>query len=288
MIRNWFQRILAQPTPRQALQPGEPIAHIYISGWRGDYEFTKCCVASIRNWYPEIPITLIKDRMHGDYDTTELERAFQVQLFPSPRRAHGFGFSKLEPLFLKHSSRCLILDSDIVFLGPLLSRLERFSEDFIVTYEQHPLEHIRECYYDPEKLRELSPDFVFPGYAFNTGHFVARTGLIRRNDFKEYIVFDSPPRVPRSDVFHCGEQGVLNFVLAKMQQEGRLTLAREPFTQWPPGMREDAIDLDQIRHGAGYDFLLHWAGIKQAAIQDAPLAHVLTYFQEIYRRKIAG
>jgi hypothetical protein len=50
-------------------------------------------------------------------------------------------------------------------------------------------------------------------------------------------------------------------------------------------MREEDIDLDKIRNGEGYDVLLHWAGPKKYVIEEAPLAHILTYFREQYRQK---
>ncbi len=283
MIGNWFHRVKSVLLGSRAV--GAPVTHIYISGWRGDFEFTKCCVASIRHWYPDIPISLIKDCLHGDYDTRALEQAFDVRIFPSTRRGHGFGAAKLEPLFQEHTERCLILDSDIVFLGPVLARLERFPQDFVVTLENHTLSHICECYYNPQELRELDPDFVFPGYAFNTGQITATTGLLRRGDFEEYIAFEDPPRVLRPEIFKCGEQGLLNFVLLRLKQQGRITLARTPFTNWPPGMQNEDVDLDRLRSGEGYNMLLHWAGFKQYQPATAPLAHVLRYFLEIYNRK---
>jgi hypothetical protein len=190
MIHRWFRHLVSRL--RKKRPSVLPISRIYISGCRGDFEYTKCCVASIRQWYPSIPITLIKDHLHGDYDTSALERAFRVEIFRSERLCHGFGTAKLEPLFQRRKERCLILDSDTVFLGPVLARFERFSEDFVVTYEDHSIDHIRECYFDPEQVQTtIDPDFVFPGYTFNTGHFVARTGLLRRRDFAGHIEFET-------------------------------------------------------------------------------------------------
>jgi hypothetical protein len=51
------------------------IEQVYIAGCRGDLRLTRCCVASVRRWYPDIPISLIVDESQGPYSTTRLERA---------------------------------------------------------------------------------------------------------------------------------------------------------------------------------------------------------------------
>ena len=43
------------------------IERIYITGCRTDLHLTRCCVASIRRWYPSIPISLVKDELRGRF-----------------------------------------------------------------------------------------------------------------------------------------------------------------------------------------------------------------------------
>src|SRR5438045_1395202 len=99
------------------------IDRIYIAGHKSDFRFTQCCVASIRHWYPKIPVTLIKDESSGGYSTEQLENLWNVSCFNSRQKVFGLGMSKLEPLFLPIRERCLIIDSDIVFLGRVLDSL---------------------------------------------------------------------------------------------------------------------------------------------------------------------
>ena len=49
------------------------IEGVAISCYRFDVDLTRLCVASIRFWYPHIPIWLLKDRQYGDFDTDEIE-----------------------------------------------------------------------------------------------------------------------------------------------------------------------------------------------------------------------
>src|SRR5215470_12465108 len=124
------------------------IDRIYIAGHRLDLHFTQCCVASIRRWYPHIPITLIKDESCGSYSTEDLKHYWNVDCFKTPRKLLGFGFGKLEALFLPTKERCLILDSDIVFVGKVLEALEHYEEDFIVASAPSPPEEVPIHYFN--------------------------------------------------------------------------------------------------------------------------------------------
>jgi hypothetical protein len=258
---------------------------IYVSGWRDDLRFTECCVASIRHWYPHIRICLIKDELAGPYDTTVLERTFGLEVFPSSPPWYGWGAAKLEPLFLPHLERSLILDSDIVFAGPVLDHLERYDEDFIVAAADHEPGEMTENYFDPRDVERLHPGFRFPGYVFNTGQFVATSGILQRADFEPYLTFERPPRFLRPDLFKCGEQGLLNFILMATHQAGGLTLRRAPFMRWPPCMKPEEVDVTRLGPDSPYDFLLHWAGLKNYSFETAPMSHVILHFQRIYRRR---
>lgn len=47
---------------------------VYINTHRYDYKLTCICVASVRYWYPDIEIYLIKDYRRGDFNTSLLQR----------------------------------------------------------------------------------------------------------------------------------------------------------------------------------------------------------------------
>jgi hypothetical protein len=254
-----------------------------VSGYRKDFRFTRCCVASIRHFYPGIPIVLIKDRIDGDYDTTLLQRVYGVEIFQTPVRRFGWGMSKLEPLFLPFRERCLILDSDTVFLGPVLDRLDAAAADFVVEWCDHTPEDLTTNYFDPTRLSLEFPDFIFPGYVFNSGQFVATTGIVKRSDFESLVDFSEPRRSLRQDIFPCGDQGFLNFVLFRKQQRGALTIARERFMMWPPAVEAGSIAIPQLER-EGYPFLLHWAGPKLPSLGAHSLGDVLLYFAKKYMR----
>jgi hypothetical protein len=284
------------------------IEAIYVAGWRGDLRFTQCCVASIRRWYPTIEICLIKDEIAGEYDTTTLERRFNVRVFDAPRKVYGWGVSKLEPLFLPERRRILVLDSDVVFAGAVLEKLEKASEDFVVVEENHALDAIKRDYFDPEVIQLRYPGYRFPGWVSNTGQFVATTGILRREDFLPFSLAaplvlskggvgkDGKMELPvtvrtareRESGFPYGEQGLLNFVLHSKVQQGLITLRRMRFMRWPPGMHPEEIDVRRLAAGPGYPLVLHWAGAKAEAFDALPLRDVLAYFEALYHEHVAS
>jgi len=257
------------------------ITRIYVAGYRLDVDLTRSCVASIRKWYPDIKISLIKDELAGAYDTSDLEDYYGVEVFEGPARRYGWGMSKLEPLFLPDRERFLILDSDIVFAGPVLERLERSGHDFIVADECHPLEEIHRHYFDPKVVEQREPGFRFPGYVFNSGQFVATSGLLRREDFLPFVRFVEPREALQPEIFFV-EQGVLSFLLPFKAQKGELTIERQAFMQWAGRMQPEDVEIPRLEQGA-YDFLVHWAGPKTSR-STIRMRYLLDYFERAYYR----
>ena len=142
----------------------------------------------------------MKDYSQGSYDTSELEKLWNVELFKTDRGHLGVA-GKLEPMFGRGAERCLIIDSDIVFVGKLLDALERYDEDFVVADTPNPPDEIPLYYFDLAKLAEFDSDFIFPQYAFNAGQIVATTGILTREDFSGIIRFHEPPVGIRPEIF---------------------------------------------------------------------------------------
>ena len=210
------------------------ISKIYIATHKYDMRFTRICVASIRYWYPEIPIYLIKDYLNGDFNTDEIEDVWNVGVFETSRKTFGWGFSKLEPLFNKATERFLILDSDIVFTGRVLDYLNEFDSDFVVQFENQTESEIERLYFSIKQLKSWDPDFAFPNYTFNSGQIVATGGLINRNDFDPLINWSGLRlSLKHPEVFTMGgDQGILNYVLLKKASQNAISISRVPFMKW--------------------------------------------------------
>ena len=257
------------------------IQRIYIPTHKGDLRLTAICAASIRYWYPEIPILLIKDYSHGAFDTSEIERLCNASIFQTTKREFGWGFAKLEPLFEPAGGRFLVVDSDTVFTGPVLDTLNQCDTDFVVDDETQPAHEIKRLYFDLEYLRKIDPEFKFSGKTFNSGQWVGTPGLVSRKDFCEVLHWGNPPELKDPSFFMPGDQGILNYVLSKLAQQGTLSLGRIPLMLW--AVRDiEQLDLEQLKDNSPYRKIIHWAGVNKQRLGAMPRADILRFFEQCY------
>lgn len=264
------------------------IGGVYLLTHKYYGRLTQICVASIRYWYPEIPIFLIKDKIAGDFCTKEIETHWNVSVFPTSVEMFGWGFAHLEPLLLPGRERILVIDVDIVFVGRVLDELEKYHEDLIVHREDQPEEpsgRFNDLYFSLEKLRQWDPSFRFPRFSFNAGQFVATTGVLRREDFDGLVDWGSPRRVLRPEIFNRGDQGVLNYAVMKRVAAGTMSIARIPFMVWNPEEMK-RFELSRLTPDSPYSQLIHWAGLRKPNMRDMPRSDILDKFEQLYYSRI--
>jgi hypothetical protein len=263
------------------------IEGVAISCYKFDVHLTRLCVASIRFWYPHIPMWLLKDRHYGDFDTREIEKNWNVQVYPGRAKTLGWGFGKLEVITESPARRLLLLDSDVVFAGRVIDRLESFDEDLIVDKEDFDGTAVQVQFFSLDKLRQLDPKFTFPGYGFNTGQIVATTGRLNRQDFDGLLDWQTLT-VKHSEVFKKGEQGLFNYVALRKLQHGELTIHREPFMVWPgEAARAEHIHLEDLTPEGQQQQVIHWAGLGWSkSLEKMPRPEILLHFEEIYYSRI--
>jgi len=272
----------------------KPIDQIIVTCCRKDFWLTRICVASIRYWHPEVPIGLIIDTSGGDFSTQEMEAAWNVTLAAVPRPPRGM-FSKLEAFHFPGRRRLLLLDSDIIFLGRVLDKLEAFDEDFVMNWGgKSPLDsdtqrrYALDGYYDPEKLCRMIPGYKVPHFFFNGGQMLITSSLIGRDELAAWMEGEPPQeRLRHPEVIFRHEQGLLNVLLPQMQRQGRCSLAVCDFTRWsrhPEKLEPFTVrDLEEKR---GHPFLLHWAEWKPFFKTGMVRNDLLGFFEDLYYRRI--
>ena len=57
---------------------------------------TCICIDSVRYWYPDIEVYLIKDCGKGDFDTSLLQQHWDVKIFSTTKKNFGWGYGKLD------------------------------------------------------------------------------------------------------------------------------------------------------------------------------------------------
>jgi len=262
------------------------IERIYIAGYRYDLRNARCCVASIRYLYPDIPITLIKDCFYGNYSTESIIKNWKVDVLDVGGRVFSWGFSKFEPLFLIKKERVLVLDADTIITGKLLEFFEKYEEEFIVSGQNVTDDFQVQQYYDPSEVKKFDSAFKHPGYAFNSGQMVLTTGIFKRSDLDELVEFTNPPRLKQEQLFKYGDQGLFNYFLFKQNQLGRISLRSVPFMI----SGEDPIAKKmQISNFKNYDstpLVIHWAGIRKKLFSKMPSGHLLAFFEQYFYQEI--
>ena len=92
---------------------------VYIAASAQDARYTRICVASVRYFYPEIPIRLLVGGVFsGDWPTSYRSIGTSGRLIFPSTVDYGWGFVKLEVLFGPPGEKFLVLDSDTVLTGP--------------------------------------------------------------------------------------------------------------------------------------------------------------------------
>jgi hypothetical protein len=280
----------AQSSARAAGASRGLIDRIYVLCTNRDLWLAKISVASVRHWYPDMPLTLIKDRTLGDFNTDEMERCWNVSSMVLKRERCGLGFAKIELLLRPVRERFLVLDADTVMCGPVLALLEKFADDFVVPGT--PIDKPRDrsftsIYFDLDRLSKLDPEFHFPGYAFNTGVFVGTSGVLTRDLFEPHLIWGSPIRLKAPETFSCFDQGILNYVLMKRVALGAVTLRCANFMIWGFAPQAKRLDVRRIAARRGYDAIVHYAGSKPTSIIEFPAAELLLHFDRLYHSAVA-
>jgi hypothetical protein len=280
----------AKASARSVRKPFRPIERIYVLCHAGDLWLAKISVASVRYWYPDMPVTLIKDRTQGDFNTAEMERCWNIPSIVLANDRCGLGFAKIELLVRRGRERFLVIDADTVMCGPVLRQLEPFTDDFIVP--GRPVDNpgevsFRNIYFDLDRLLACDPEFRFPGYAFNTGVFVGTSGILTRHVFEPHLSWSSPIRLKTPEIFSCADQGLLNYVLMKLAAGGLLSVRSSDFMIWGFSDEAKRLSIDSITERRGYNAILHYAGAKPRSIIEFPAAEILLHFDRLYHQAVA-
>lgn len=259
---------------------------IYVTACKYDGRFTRICVASIRSFYPYVPIRILAGGQLEAGLINELEQRWEAQLSDHPKRDWGWGFIKLEPLFGRPGERFLVLDSDTAFTGPVLSTWLTCKAPFLVDDEQQSEADTHRLYYNWRKVAAVDPAARPPKFVFNSGQWFGTAGVLKRSDFEPFIDWSCmPPRLRFPNLFMPGDQGILNYILNQKAQLDGLQVERRPIMRWPGhGMRD--INAVTVASRSAPARIVHWAGFKGPRLASLPGSDVLRLFEKAYYAKL--
>jgi hypothetical protein len=251
-----------------------------------DARYTRICVASIRHFYPDIPIRLLVSGKLQPGLAEELRRYWDVGIADLPSRDdYGWGFVKLEPLFGPSGEKFLVLDSDTALAGPVLDVWHDTRARFLVDDEKQSEADTKRLYYDWEKLRKFDPCARPPRFVFNSGQWFGTAGVLTRADFEPWVEWTMPRKLRHPECFMPGDQGILNYVFNRKANLEDVQVDRRQIMLWP-GRSMEGLDADGVLRKAASPRIVHWAGLKKARQQDMAGADLLNFFERIYYRRL--
>ena len=263
------------------------IDKIFVACSKKDFYFTKICIASIRYWCGySIPIELIIDNSWGDVKPERINKKWNVSIYRPEQKLFLGPYGKIEVLFDNQANRVLILDSDIVFLGNLIEELEKYDEDFVAHSFCKYIndKEINEWWFELNELNKLDSSFFYPGFVFNSGHFVTSKHVFTQSDFdKYYTKTNGRVSLNRPDIFKCEDQGILNHVVLKQINENIIRFKHLNFmiSRYDHEALAD-ICLTDILNCKNQNKLIHYLGPKNGFINFLPCSDILRFFEAYY------
>ena len=263
---------------------------------REDFWFTKLCVASIRYYYPDVPVYLVKDNLNGRFSTDGFCKLYNVTTVDLGRPYYGWSAAKVHFLVNEKlpAGKYLTLDSDIVFTGALLERLATVPADFIVHGEKHtePFpQKTKDTFFDPEKIRQLYSGYQYPGFFFNAGQMVVTLGRMEKDHFKHCFNFEKYPYYFNRDAFPVVDQSILNCLLPVLAAENKLTLSETDYMLWSGNFFDggNKDNVETIRDPSNLPYLLHYAGdLRTYKIEKMRGRNILAFFKTEYYRRLSA
>ncbi|MFC4261277.1 hypothetical protein ACFOWM_00175 [Ferruginibacter yonginensis] len=268
---------------------------IAITVNKTDVWFCKICVASIRYYYPDVPIYLIKDELNGAFSTQEIERYWQVSLIQF--EAKNFGWAAAKIFFLTDErfkgEQFLVIDADIVFTGKLLDVLMPLANKADLVVSPEPTEDptadwVKKTYFDMGVVNATFPQYQYPGYFFNTGQLVVTIGCMPKADISYFFDFDGYPHWKRLQDFPLVDQSMLNVLVPIWEQSQQLVVdATTPFMLWSEAAVTQTLTLAGVKEGKSHPQLIHWAGaLRTPQLSLMTRSDILQFFESYYYSRI--
>lgn len=268
---------------------------VVITVNKKDLWFCRMCVASIRYYYPTIPILLIKDELNGGFSTIELEKKWNVGLLDFAIKKFGWSAAKI---FLYTDSRfygkyLFVIDSDIIFIGKVLDQfLDQMQEyDVFVSSELEVNPYaswVKDVYFDVKSIETKDSRYAYPGYFFNAGQLLVKGGFVRKEGVTDYFDFKNYPYWKNLIELPLVDQSLFNFLFPIMEKENQIKVnANFSFMLWSKDEKCKDITVDNIISDFNYQYLIHWAGdIRTPYIAKMKNAELLKFFENYYYTKI--
>lgn len=262
------------------------IEKIYMVTHRYDLPNLFTCLASIKYWYPNIEIVIIKNQNNGRFNLDFLKRYYNVTFLYETTYSYGKFYGSLEPFISGKNERFIIVDTDTAFTGRIIDFAETKTEDFVIDYEIQPIEKTKSLYWDSERIGEYISNFSDRWFTFNNGIMACMGNKIIISDFTDFMRWEKhqQPVILDSTVFPTYDQSAINVVINKKFEKKEITVAREKIMIYPPQFTGSAETLlaGIIQKDAAEFRVIHWADTKNLKLTQRPLANVFNFYADLF------
>ena len=262
-----------------------PVDCVYIAAFSRDARLTRICVASVRYFYPEIPIRVLAGSPLVPDLVRELADYWDTSVAPWQEGDYGSGFVKLEPLFGKPGERFLMIDADTIVAGPVLDLWRDDDPPFLMDEETLPDNEMKRLYYDWDRLTANGLPTPRPLHVFNTGQWFGTAGVVQRADFDPLVEWSMPRVLRHPKLFMTGDQGIQNYLFNQMAHQGRVVYGRRTIMRWPEHSMA-GVSQSEVMGRTAPPVVVHWAGLKKRRIGKMISPELLVFFEKYYYSRI--
>jgi hypothetical protein len=266
---------------------------VVIAVNKRDLWFCRICVASIRYYYTDIQIYLIKDELNGQFSTKEIEKKWNVDVIEFEKQKFGWSAAKMflytDPRF--DGKYLFVLDSDIVMIGKLLDYLmvNLDGADVFISVEKEVnpyADWVENVYFNVKKIQENNSNYSYPGYFFNAGQLLVKGGFIARQDVQDNFDFNNYPFWKNLSLLPLVDQSLFNYLFPIMEKQGRLRInSSYKYMLWSRSDEVEQININKI--DSVMPCLIHWAGdLRSPFLSRMNGSEILIFFENSYYSKI--
>lgn len=268
---------------------------IVVTVNKNDLWFCRICISSIRYYYPDVELFLLKDELNGKFSTIEIEKYWNVDTIELGPKKFGWAGAKMFLItdIRFHGQNLFVIDSDIIFVGKLLDNICRKISNFDIIvspeFEKNPYaDWVKNIYFDVRKIEKFNSNYSYPGYFFNSGQLLFKGGFLTKNDLKDYFDFERFPFWKKLDILPLVDQSLLNYIIPVLQHRNLLKVCSDfNFMLWSRSDGARKITLEKIKYDHSSPYLIHWAGdIRTNFLSKMNQSDLLIYFEKIYYARI--
>lgn len=205
---------------------------VIIACSSGDFHLAKGCLASVKYFMPGVPVCLLHD---GVINREEILKAYPDVTFLGKEdikneflrlNSFGWGITKMVAFWESPFDYFFYLDADAIMWGNIGEWELLESHDMVIDQPQYVFSEAATTtfFFDPQLLNQMDPVFDYTQFTsryFCTGVFFSKRGIFEIDWYKDLLAICK--REPET-IFKYGEMGLLNYMIFKKLQEGKLNI----------------------------------------------------------------